>query len=222
MAIAAFLLWRGKLYGSRWMLWILLLTFPFPYIAKHRRMDYGGSWAAALSHLCLMRTPEGISQRVPAGSAWFHAGSGSWVCTWCSESCFSFLLYREIDRGARFDGRRCATRGRDCNPRRIEDGHANGLVPALWRLMIAVYVCWMEFDLGRGNRASRSLRTPTRSGARSLAPIGVSMGRQRGLADRGWRHALFCVSAALCIELQWFLLTANDGALAADPPRYFD
>ena len=31
---AAFLLWRGKLFSSRWMLWILLLALPFPYIAN--------------------------------------------------------------------------------------------------------------------------------------------------------------------------------------------
>ena len=30
---AAFLLWRGQLQASRPMLWILMLAFPFPYIA---------------------------------------------------------------------------------------------------------------------------------------------------------------------------------------------
>ena len=32
--VAAFLLWRGKLFSSHWMLWILLLSLPFPYIAN--------------------------------------------------------------------------------------------------------------------------------------------------------------------------------------------
>jgi cytochrome d ubiquinol oxidase subunit I len=32
--VAAFLLWRGKLFSSPWMLWILLLALPFPYIAN--------------------------------------------------------------------------------------------------------------------------------------------------------------------------------------------
>jgi len=32
--VAAFLLWRGNLFARRWMLWILLLTLPFPYIAN--------------------------------------------------------------------------------------------------------------------------------------------------------------------------------------------
>ena len=32
--IAAFLLWRRQLFDARWMLWILLLLFPLPYIAN--------------------------------------------------------------------------------------------------------------------------------------------------------------------------------------------
>lgn len=34
MAAAALLLWRGKLFSSKWMLWVLMLSFPFPYIAN--------------------------------------------------------------------------------------------------------------------------------------------------------------------------------------------
>ena len=34
MVVAAFLLWRGKLFSARWMLWMLLLSLPFPYIAN--------------------------------------------------------------------------------------------------------------------------------------------------------------------------------------------
>ena len=33
MVVSAFALWRGKLYRSRPLLWILMLAFPFPYIA---------------------------------------------------------------------------------------------------------------------------------------------------------------------------------------------
>ena len=32
--VAAFLMWRDRLFSSRWMLWILLLALPFPYIAN--------------------------------------------------------------------------------------------------------------------------------------------------------------------------------------------
>ncbi len=34
MALSAFLLWRGKLYATRWLLWPILLSFPLPYIAN--------------------------------------------------------------------------------------------------------------------------------------------------------------------------------------------
>src|SRR6266446_4294505 len=34
MAVALFLLLRGRLFNARWMLWILMLAAPFPYIAN--------------------------------------------------------------------------------------------------------------------------------------------------------------------------------------------
>jgi cytochrome d ubiquinol oxidase subunit I len=34
MAASAFLLWRGKLYTTRWLLWPIMLSFPLPYIAN--------------------------------------------------------------------------------------------------------------------------------------------------------------------------------------------
>src|SRR5581483_3711564 len=34
MALAALLLWRRQLFRARWMLWILLLATPFPFIAN--------------------------------------------------------------------------------------------------------------------------------------------------------------------------------------------
>jgi len=34
MAVATFQNWRGHLQSSRWLLWILMLAFPFPYIAN--------------------------------------------------------------------------------------------------------------------------------------------------------------------------------------------
>src|SRR6267154_920808 len=34
MALATFQSWRGRLQSSNWLLWILMLAFPFPYIAN--------------------------------------------------------------------------------------------------------------------------------------------------------------------------------------------
>ena len=72
MVIAAFLLWRGKLFGSRWMLWILMLSLPFPYIA-----NTAGWMTAEIGRqpwlvYSLMRTADGYSKMVSAGNGTVH------------------------------------------------------------------------------------------------------------------------------------------------------
>jgi cytochrome d ubiquinol oxidase subunit I len=98
MVIAIFLLWRGKLFSSRWMLWILLLSAPFPYIA-----NIAGWITAEIGRqpwliYGLMRTQKGISPRVSAGNAWFTLIGFFGMYTVLS-ILFLFLVYREIDRG---------------------------------------------------------------------------------------------------------------------------
>jgi cytochrome d ubiquinol oxidase subunit I len=71
MVMAAFLLWRGRLYSARWMLWILLLCLPFPYIA-----NTAGWMTAEIGRqpwlvYGLMRTTEGYSKYVHAGNGLF-------------------------------------------------------------------------------------------------------------------------------------------------------
>ncbi|HEY4051667.1 MAG TPA: hypothetical protein VGM27_32830 [Acidobacteriaceae bacterium] len=34
MAVATFLLWRGRLYETSWILWAIMLSFPLPYVAN--------------------------------------------------------------------------------------------------------------------------------------------------------------------------------------------
>jgi cytochrome d ubiquinol oxidase subunit I len=68
---AAYLLWRKKLYTSKWMLWILMLAFPFPYIA-----NTAGWMTAELGRqpwlvYGLMRTVDGTSLTVSAGNTLF-------------------------------------------------------------------------------------------------------------------------------------------------------
>jgi cytochrome bd ubiquinol oxidase subunit I len=71
MAIAAFLLWRGTLYTSRWFLWILMLAIPFPYIANE------AGWAVAEVGrqpwivYGLQRTADATSTNVSGGMTWF-------------------------------------------------------------------------------------------------------------------------------------------------------
>jgi cytochrome d ubiquinol oxidase subunit I len=71
MALSAFLLWRRRLYGARWMLWILMLCAPLPYIA-----NTAGWMTAELGRqpwlvYGLMRTAEGYSKYVTAGNGLF-------------------------------------------------------------------------------------------------------------------------------------------------------
>jgi Cytochrome bd terminal oxidase subunit I len=50
-AVAGWLLWRGRLYQSRAMLWILMLCLPLPYIANTAGLDHGRGWPPALADL---------------------------------------------------------------------------------------------------------------------------------------------------------------------------
>jgi cytochrome bd ubiquinol oxidase subunit I len=71
MLVSAFLLWRGRLSTSRWVLWALLLSFPLPYIA-----NTAGWMTAELGRqpwliYGLMRTSEGFSDTVSASNGLF-------------------------------------------------------------------------------------------------------------------------------------------------------
>jgi cytochrome d ubiquinol oxidase subunit I len=71
MVLAAFALWRGLLFQSRTLLWVLLLAWPFPYIATT-----AGWMTAELGRqpwlvYGLLRTSAGSSAQVPSGDALF-------------------------------------------------------------------------------------------------------------------------------------------------------
>jgi cytochrome bd ubiquinol oxidase subunit I len=98
MTVAAFLLWRGQLYTSRWVLWALLLTFPFPYIA-----NTAGWMTAELGRqpwliYGLMRTSEGYSNNVSAGNGLFTLIGFMGLYTLLG-LLFTILIYREISNG---------------------------------------------------------------------------------------------------------------------------
>jgi cytochrome d ubiquinol oxidase subunit I len=98
LVVAAFLLTRNKLYNSRWMLWILMMSVPLPYIANT------AGWMTAelgrqpwLIH-GLMRTAVGSSPRVVSGNVWFTllGFMGMYVVL---AILWLFLIYREIEHG---------------------------------------------------------------------------------------------------------------------------
>jgi cytochrome d ubiquinol oxidase subunit I len=71
MSISAFLLWRGSLYRSRWMLWILMLCAPLPYIANTAGWMTAEVGRQPWLVYGLMRTADGYSKYVHAGNSLF-------------------------------------------------------------------------------------------------------------------------------------------------------
>jgi cytochrome bd ubiquinol oxidase subunit I len=98
MVLAALLLWRRKLFSARWMLWILLLALPFPYIA-----NTAGWMTAELGRqpwlvYGLMRTADGYSKMVSAGNGMFTLLGFLGMYTVLG-ILFLFLVRREIEQG---------------------------------------------------------------------------------------------------------------------------
>jgi cytochrome bd ubiquinol oxidase subunit I len=98
MVVASFRLWRGKLYNARWMLWILLLSLPFPYIA-----NTAGWMTAEIGRqpwlvYGLMRTSAGYSKMVSAGNGLFTLLGFMGMYTVLA-ILFLFLVRREIEIG---------------------------------------------------------------------------------------------------------------------------
>jgi cytochrome d ubiquinol oxidase subunit I len=98
MLAASFLLWRKKLYASRWMLWILMLALPFPYIA-----NTAGWMTAEIGRqpwlvYGLLRTQHGFSTNVSAGNGLFTLIGFMGVYTVLA-ILFLFLISRVIARG---------------------------------------------------------------------------------------------------------------------------
>ena len=98
LLVAAFLLWRKTIYNTRWMLWLLMLCAPLPFIA-----NTAGWMTAELGRqpwliYGLMRTASGVSPRVGAGNVWFTLIGfmgmyGVLAILWL------FLVWREIEIG---------------------------------------------------------------------------------------------------------------------------
>ena len=95
---AAFLLWRGTLHRTRWVLWLLLISFPLPYIA-----NTAGWMTAEIGRqpwliYGLMRTSEGYSSMVSAGNGLFTLLGFMGLYTLLG-LLFTVLVYREISHG---------------------------------------------------------------------------------------------------------------------------
>jgi len=98
MVVSAFLLWRGKLFSTRWALWPLMLSFPLPYIA-----NTAGWMTAEIGRqpwvvYGLMRTEQGYSKYVSAGNSLFTLLGFMGMYSVLS-ILFIVLVYRIISEG---------------------------------------------------------------------------------------------------------------------------
>ncbi len=117
MSLSAFLLLRKKLFETKWVLWILMLALPFPYIA-----NTAGWMTTELGRqpwliYGLMRTEHGSSNHVSTGNVLFSL-LGFMGLYALLALLFFFLFTRIIGRGPSPSPARAATT--------IEKAHAEG------------------------------------------------------------------------------------------------
>jgi cytochrome d ubiquinol oxidase subunit I len=71
LALSAFALWRGKLYGSTALLWALMLAMPFPYIANEAGWTVSEVGRQPWIVYGLVRTADATSTNVSGGMTIF-------------------------------------------------------------------------------------------------------------------------------------------------------
>ena len=98
LGLAALLLWRKRLGETRWMLWLLTLAFPFPYIANTAGWMTAEMGRQPWLVYGLLRTRDGASHLVHGGQTVFTAlgFAGIYVVL---GFLFVFLVMREIAHG---------------------------------------------------------------------------------------------------------------------------
>ncbi len=98
MALAALELWRGRLYELRWLLWVLMLSAPFPYIATTAGWITAETGRQPWVIYGLLRTADGVSPHVSAGSGLFTLIGFMGMYTVLA-MLFLLLVYREVEHG---------------------------------------------------------------------------------------------------------------------------
>jgi cytochrome d ubiquinol oxidase subunit I len=98
MGLSVLFLWRGRLYASAPLLWILMISIPFPYIATT-----AGWMTAELGRqpwliYGLMRTINGASPNVSAGNGLFSL-LGFMGMYMLLGILFLFMVAREVGHG---------------------------------------------------------------------------------------------------------------------------
>ena len=98
MLISGIQIWRKKLYETKWLLWVLMLSFPLPFIA-----NTAGWMTAELGRqpylvYGMMRTIDGFSKSVSAANVWFTLLGFMGMYTLLA-ILFLFLVQRELAHG---------------------------------------------------------------------------------------------------------------------------
>jgi cytochrome d ubiquinol oxidase subunit I len=98
MLTSLLLLWRRRLFTARWMLWILMLSFPFPYIANTAGWITAEVGRQPWLVYGLLRTNQGYSANVSAGNGLFTLLGFMGMYTLLS-ILFIILIWREVGNG---------------------------------------------------------------------------------------------------------------------------
>ena len=98
MLIAALLLWRRTLFAARAMLWIIMLSFPFPFIANTAGWITAEVGRQPWLVYGLMRTQQGFSSNVSTGNGLFSLLGFMGMYTVLS-IVFLFLVWHEVTDG---------------------------------------------------------------------------------------------------------------------------
>jgi cytochrome d ubiquinol oxidase subunit I len=98
MVIAALFLWRGRLFTSDWLLWIVMLSFPLPFIANTAGWMVAEIGRQPWLVYGLMRTEHGHSPMVSSGNVLFTLLGFLGMYTVLS-LLYIFLMIRRIDSG---------------------------------------------------------------------------------------------------------------------------
>jgi cytochrome d ubiquinol oxidase subunit I len=100
ISVAALLLWSRKLYEARWMLWIILLCAPLPFVANTAGWMTAETGRQPWLVYGLMRVEEGYSSHVQAGNGLFTLLGFMGIYTMLA-ILFLFLIQHEIAAGVR-------------------------------------------------------------------------------------------------------------------------
>ena len=199
----------GRLFRTQWMLWVLMLAAPFPYIANTAGWITAEVGRQPWLVYGLLRTAERIFSERVGGQRTVHTA-------WIHGALRTALGVLPVPAAAADRARPARWAGQSRIP--VGLGRRGLTMETLWFILVALmlvgYVVLDGFDLGAGALHLVVARTDEERRA-VLARHRTGLGRQRSVAAGRRRHAVLCVSAALRLELQRVLPGIEHRVVAA-------